>query len=373
MAKKEQCLKCKGYNESQDLCTHLWLQPTYDETDCDYYHDSLHDKKREAQQVSQHIDEKVAKEKGTAKEDISVGRASHSSSIASKSIMAFAAVIVSCVAFFVGKTIYTNHLDEEEKKDAMMLVKFNLEGIKNDRTTGFSTLSSYVYENDTLSLVFDCSRSHIGKSTIYNNVEDDFMAVVTTTPEKWLDISKILSEVKINLSASFPAISRKIVLPYDTLYAWVRDTIRIKKGNDYFAKYKMDEVVDCAKKHFANDRYFSVEGYSVEDDCVLLNLSYYDVNTKLGETFYDKKRVPLHFTDKVDEMGTLLDGMLDVCTRIGKGLGFTYTGTTKHEKYSCIWTIDEIPALMENERSRFLNDQDPTNQVSTVIVHDRKK
>lgn len=396
MAKKNQCLKCCRFNESNDLCTKLWTQPTYDGTECNSYSAESHQspanqnpqvkntpnvvgvrRRKDAISLTAPDKHSVHKSETTKRQEdsekiinLDVPRLIYRNY---KYLKGFFVLIFMIGLFYVGNYVYKNY-HERENEEAILLVQSYLSEIQSNKLAEFSKIRSHYYANDTLYISFEFSKNHeIGKKSIVDyRLEDDFMAIVAITPTAWKEIFKILSDSKINLSLAMPTDEKSLKLSCDSLLTWVNDTKRIQKGNYCFVFYKMQEVLDYARIHFANDGVFDVIGYSANKDSVILNLSFYDKNLNLSESFYNKKGVPLHFLDKVGNMGSILDGMLLICSRQGSGLGFSYEGKTNHKKYSCYWSADEVPELVKKYGRIINNDKQETNQVKTTIVTQSK-
>lgn len=386
MPKKDQCLKCRDYNKSQDLCTSLWIQPLYDGTECGSFSDETKHVQKDIQQSetpayvtgikrqkgiysSTFIPKDTVDKTTTSQQDEVVEDAK--AVFIPSFLLQYGKTIFFLLAtlFLVGlcigsKTLY-QHFQQTEREEAFLLVKSYLEGLRQDKTTEFATINSYYLEDDTLYLNYRFSNIHSNEKLMGTSTEDCLMGIIAIDPDTWERISEIMSESKTNMSFVFP--NANMTMPYDTLSAWLCDSAKLSTGNNYFSFYKMQEVEEYAKMHFAKDKYIKVIGHSIDKYVVRLDLSYYDVGVELGELYYDRKRMPYHFTDKVGEMGTILDGMLHVCARTGKSLEFTYEGTTKHKKYSCKWYTEEIPELLKEYGSDFRIKNRKINQARTTI------
>ena len=140
-----------------------------------------------------------------------------------------------------------------------------------------------------------------------------------------------------------------------------------------FTVLKGCEILRYAKMHFQGDVFFNVDSMSLNDKSLLLCLSYDDSKARLGDSYLRMDRVNPHFTDPVGEMGSILDGMLSICTRTNRGFGFVYTAQKSHKVDRCEWTIDEMREIAEANRAKFFVGNRKTNQVKTVIVRRNNK
>ena len=145
-----------------------------------------------------------------------------------------------------------------------------------------------------------------------------------------------------------------------------------KEGIALFTLLKGKEVLGYALKHFSSDRFFRVEGIEMDNENFYLNLSYDDNVAKLGKTFLDTTEVNMHFRDPVGDMGSILDGMLSICTRTNKGFGFTFKGQKSHKIDRVEWSVEKMRKIAEKNIS-IPYESRKTNQVKTIITRTTSK
>ena len=96
-------------------------------------------------------------------------------------------------------------------------------------------------------------------------------------------------------------------------------------------------------------------------------MSYNDSKANLGSTFLNTDKVALHYTDKVGDMGSILNNMLSICARTNKGFAFIYTAQKSHKIQKCKYNAERAKKIYEDTADKLWLDKRETNQVHTVI------
>ena len=275
--------------------------------------------------------------------------------------------------FGLGVLFYL-HLEQEkqreERENLVWLARCELETLRNDKEVQYLRLHDIIYEDDLLKLIYDTSISSNEIATLIKDslMHKDFMSVIVLNPEKWKSVSKYLSEADVDLSITYSNhIESSFIISCEKLSQMLSDEQLFDEGMELFVHRKKQEVLDYARYHFRNDRYFKVDSLSLCNNFVSLHMSYNDSKANLGPTFLNTDKVALHYTDKVGDMGSILNNMLSICARTNKGFAFIYTAQKSHKIQKCKYNAERAKKFYEDTVGKLWLDKRETNQVHTVI------
>lgn len=395
MAKKKQCNQCKGYNISKDLCTIKWCQPSFDDSDCMEFiaHGSsalnggAYNKSEESSGCTEpdaspikivrrggSSKSRVISVKSTIKKDTDEGETSPFTleipeQIVRVLLFFLLLSVVSVLSY--GGYAYLKYVGEQERENIVWKARVELEAVRIDKTIQYLRLDTMAYEDRLLKLSFrrNINRqehiSEVPETMIY----DEIASVVAINPSRWDSICNCLKEAETDLMITYSDVHLKpnIIIPYQELSKRLLADDVIREGLNLFVKKKEREVLQYARSHFKGDGFFSADSVAEKGDYLTLFLSYDDSKARLGESFLDNNRINPHFTDPVGDMGSILDGMLSICTRINKGVAFVYIGKRNHKVDSCKWDANGTREIAIRYAGSPHYIKQRTNQVHTFI------
>lgn len=282
--------------------------------------------------------------------------------------------------FIIGLgVLFYLHLEREKQREKrenlVWLARCELETLRNDKEVQYLRLHNMVYEDDLLKVSYDAS---IPSNEITEMFRDslmykDFMSVIVLNPDRWKNVSKYLSEADVDLSITYSShIESSFIISCEKLSQMLSDEQLFDEGIKLFVQRKKQEVLDYARSHFRNDRFFKVDSISLSKEYVSLHMSYDDSKANLGPSFLDTKKVSLHYTDKVGDMGSILNNMLSICARTNKGFSFVYTAKKSHKIQKCNYIAEIAQKMYEETADKLWLDTRETNQVRTVIYRTKQ-
>lgn len=276
--------------------------------------------------------------------------------------------VMACSVAYIGLKKMREH---EKREDLVWLARCELETLRNDKEVLYLRLKDINYKDNYLNLKFDTSVSfdEIIEKSKDSLMHKDFMSVIVLNLNKWEKVSQYLAEAQVDLNITY---SNNIVeFPFTISYNQLADMVSDKKlfdeGLEIFVRRKKQEVLEYARSHFRNDRYFKVDSLHINNDFVSLCMTYDDTKAELGHTFLDPNNVPMHFTDKVGEMGSILNNMLSICARIDRGFAFVYTAKKSRKIQSCRRSAEKAKEIYEDTVGKLWLDNRTTNRVRTMI------
>lgn len=258
----------------------------------------------------------------------------------------------------------------EEKENLVWLARCELETLRNDREVQYLRLHNMVYEDGLLKLRYDASISSNEIAEMFRDslMYKDFMSVIVLNPQKWRTISKYLTEAEVDLSITYSShIESAFIISWKQLSQMLSDEQLFNEGMELFVQRKKQEVLNYAQSHFWNDRFFTVDSISLSKEYVSLHMSYDDSKANLGSSYLDTGRVSVHYTDKVGDMGSILNNMLSICVRTNKGFAFIYTAQKKRKIQKCQYNAKRAKKIYEDTANKLWLDKRETNQARTVI------
>lgn len=283
--------------------------------------------------------------------------------------------------------MYYEHRKAVQREDLMWIARGELELMKEEKSVSFLKLLNVSMSNDTLNVVF---QSGFSTNPILKGKKEDktltssfdmshalLMAYACVLPESWDTICKYLDKANANLHIKYQNnnISKDVevtITPEElkSLFSEKNKEIGLK----LFSTLKAMETVVYAKRHYYNDPIFKVDSVALEDSYVTLHISYDDNKFNIIHFTEDSIHVNAHFTDDVGEMGSILDNMLEICVRTGRGFAFVYTGKKLHRVNRLQWDYSKIDDYVDAKVIRGLrNDERHFNTVHTVVYRSRKE
>lgn len=277
--------------------------------------------------------------------------------------------------------MYYEHRKKVQRKDFMWIARGELELMKGVKSVSFLKLQNVSFSNDTLNVVF---QSGFSTNPILKGKKEDktlttsldmshalLMAYSCVFPESWDTICKYLDKANANLHIKYQNnnTSKDVdvtITPEElkSLFSEKNKEIGLK----LFSTLKAMETVVYAKRHYYNDPIFKVDSVALEDSYVTLHISYDDSKFDIIHFTEDSIHVNAHFTDDVGEMGSILDNMLEICVRTGRGFAFVYTGRKLHRVNRLQWDYSKIDDYVDAKVIRGLrNDERHFNTVHTVV------
>ena len=277
--------------------------------------------------------------------------------------------------FIIGLgVLFYLHLEHEkqreERENLVWLARCELETLRNDKEVQYLRLHDINYEDNLLKLIYDTSISSNAIATLVKDslMHKDFMSVIVLNTDIWNNVSKYLSEAGVDLSITYSShIESSFIISCEKLSQMLSDEQLFDEGIKLFIQRKKQEVLDYARSHFRNDSYFKVDSLSLCNDFVSLHMSYNDSKANLGPTFLNTDKVALHYTDKVGDMGSILNNMLSICARTNKGFAFIYTAQKSHKIQKCKYNAERAKKIYEDTAGKLWLDNRETNLVHTVI------
>lgn len=402
MAKKEQCKLCKGYNPESKLCTIKWEQLSFDGNECEQFDNIVALEKEETQEVE---NEDAANESSLPKPDKPIKKRSvapdkpaiHIEETASsvspkseekpkkkhykplsktaKSVLLLITLIIVFIGIWQTYIFIKENLEEKGREKIVWLAICELEDLRVDKTVRYLRLNDIKYEDKKLKLGYHANYSareilRIVKDSL---MYDDFLSVIAIAPQKWNIISRYLTAAEVDLQITYSnTLVPSFGLSWKQLSTLMSDKRKLRKGKRLFVNRKKREVMNYALKHFRKDRYLKVDSLSLDNKYVSLHMSYDTSIASLGETFLDTIHVNRHYTDKVGDMGSILDGMLAICSRINRGFAFVYFDRKERKVQHCEWNVEKAKAIARQAADRIRLSSEKSNQVRTVIVKHRK-
>lgn len=277
----------------------------------------------------------------------------------------------------LGGVFYTYMVKEKQRREQENLVwlaRCELETLRNDKEVQYLRLHDMVYEDNLLKLRYDTSISSNEIAAIFRDslMYKDFMSIIILNLDKWKTVSQHLSEAEIDLHVTYSNHISPFIISWEQLAQMVSDKQLYDEGMKIFVQRKKQETLEYARYHFKKDRFFKVDSISLSKDFVSLHMSYNDAKANLGPTFLDTNKVSLHYTDKVGDMGSILNNMLSICARTNKGFAFIYTARKSHKVQKCKYNAERAKKIYEDTAGKLWLDKRETNQVRTVIYQTKQ-
>ena len=402
MAKKEQCICCKGYNPLSDLCTIKWLQPQFDGNDCDEFRDKktiehvaptsadlnnpeepysqntdFHIRKRGSSSVSNNVFLEGNGDHDETKKDAQEHRFVLEIPAITIRIIGIVVLVAILVGAIYGIYAYMESKEKQNTEDLVWKARIPLETIRGNKTIEYLRIHKISYEENTLHI--SLLRNILGTNETIHFTDTlmqlEIASLVSLASQEWDTVCTNLQKAHINLSFEYSDVKDKPVLmiPYSELFNRLLTKDILEKGMKYFTIMKGLEIFQYARNHFKKDIIFTVDSVSMNANYVALHLSYDDKKAKLGKSFLDTNRINQHYTDPVGNMGSILDGMLAICCRTNKGIAFVYVGKNNKKRDIWAWDAEKTKELIEEQSQKLLLDGRKTNQVRTVIAKEKKK
>ena len=412
MANKEQCLRCKGYNPEANLCTIKWVQPSYEGNNCDKFYDGVANK----QVIEPCQQDNLSYRKLRPKEEpanrikkrgmSSSGKSLHvrgktvsrnenddyfieppENTIIEKTdnfvrIAGILLIILFIIAIGFGGFSYIGKKKKQEIEVIVWKARTELELFTSDKTIEYLRLYKTEYDNGFLNLYFLRNLSIINKGdqVTDSTMIDDIASFVSINPFRWDSVCTILEKEAIDLSIIYSDVNiekgqelrnPKITIPHTEIRKKLLSDAQRERGLDLFIKRKTREVMNYAILHFKNDIIFKVDSVGIYNHYVSLHLSYDDKTAKLGKTYLDTAYVNSHFKDPVGDMGSILDGMLTICSRLNKGVAFVYVGKSSKKRDVWTWDAEKTKKLIDEKSKKIHLSGQKTNRVHTVIRNEK--
>ena len=275
--------------------------------------------------------------------------------------------------------LFFKYLDEENKREErenlVWIARCELETLRNDKEVLYLRLHDMVYEEDLLKLRYDTSISsdEVAKKYKDSLMVKDFMSVIILNPDKWHKVAQYLSEADVDLSITYLShVESSFIISWEQLVHMLSDEKLFEEGIELFVQRKKKEVLEYARTHFQKDRYFKVDSLSLNQGFVSLHMSYDDSKASLGRSFLDTRNVSLHYTDRVGDMGSILNNILSICARTDRGFAFVYTAQKSRKVQSCKWDAKKAKEMYEDTADKLWMDKRGVNQVRTVIYKSKQ-
>lgn len=276
--------------------------------------------------------------------------------------------VMACSVAYIG---LKKMREREKREDLVWLARCELETLRNDKEVLYLRLKDINYKDNYLNLKFDTSVSfdEVIEKSKDSLMYQDLMSVIVLNLNKWEKVSQYLTEAQVDLNITYSnnIVEFPFTISYNQLADMVSDKQLFDEGLEIFVRRKKQEVLEYARSHFRNDRYFKVDSLHINNDFVSLCMTYDDTKAELGRTFLDPNNVPMHFTDKVGEMGSILNNMLSICARIDRGFAFVYTAKKSRKIQSCRRSAEKAKEIYEDTVGKLWLDNRSTNRVRTMI------
>ena len=294
-------------------------------------------------------------------------------------------LIILSLALLAGGGYYflSKQFEKQEREDMVWMARVVLEEIKTDKSYEDLQLDSIKYKDRELEIIFQSKSMPLDIVIDNMSIEDrnsilkmELASLITVSPHKWDSIFSVLVRAKTDLSfTTYYLWNNKytLVIPYGEMKNFLTDEKILSAGKNFFVGRKKAEVFDYAKAHFKGDRYLRIDSLTMKKEYVSLNISYDDSKYRMGETYLDPNHINPHFTDAVGDMGSILDGMLTLCSITGYGLEFVYVGNKKHTMERCRISADKVKKLIKERRNLLWINGRKTNQVKTAIKRSKEK
>lgn len=282
--------------------------------------------------------------------------------------------VSSVLALIIGAILLFSYLkdkQEQQRKEYLAWrAMYEMTILQSDKTVNYLRLHKIEYENNQLLLEYlvqipGKEQHQLNDSTIRSL----FYSYMAINPESWDSVFCYLKEAEVNLKLL--CVNHKfvpsIVIPYDQLPSITSNKQAIDKWLGMFTILKSKEIFEYAKQHFKGDRYLFIDSVSMTDDYVELNFSFDDSKYRMGDAFLDTTHINRHFTDKVGDMGSILDGIFSICLRTDRGFAFIYKGKKNHIVHRCEWNKERTRELYKEYPGLIMLHGRKTNQVKTII------
>lgn len=290
-------------------------------------------------------------------------------------ILLLTIVIISTI---YGVYAFVKYNERQDREELVWKARIELEAIRDTKIIEYLKLYKIDYNYDDALLTLSFLRNY-SKFNVINQLSDSVMSkeiasLVAIYPNKWDTICCYLNKAEVDLKIVYSDVSMEpsICMRYSDLSKQLLSDKAKKEGKVKFEILKGKEVLGYALQHFRSDRFFKVIGMDLEKENYYLNLLYDDNKAKLGKSFLDTTEVNMHFRDPVGDMGSILDGMLAICSRTNRGFGFIFKGYKNHQIDSVVWPVEKMRKIAEDNISYPLESR-KTNQVSTVIIRTTKR
>ena len=412
MANKEQCLRCKGYNPEANLCTIKWIQPSFDGNNCDQFNDCVTNKQviepcQQEEMSSENIQSKerpayqIRKRRtpskgmslyeiGRKKSNRENGDGNNNSLPKSVieipdnyvSIAGFIIIILVVLSIGYGGFYYIRNKKKQEIEDIVWKARTEMELFTSDKTIEYLRLYKTEYDDGSLNLYFLRNLSIINKEeqVTDSTMIDDIVSFVSINPSRWDSACTVLEKAAVDLSIIYSDVNiekgeglekPRITIPHTELRKKLLSDAQRERGLNLFVKRKTKEVLNYAFLHFRNDILFKVDSVGVYNHHVSLHLSYDDRKAKLGKSYLDSAYVNAHYTDPVGDMGSILDGMLTICSRVNMGVAFEYVGRNSKKRNVWAWDAEKTKKLIDRKSKKVHLSGQKTNKVHTIIIKNR--
>lgn len=310
MAKNEECKSCINNDKATGACMKKSTMSSSDGNLCDGYIDK----------------------------DLSAHVVKHQS----RSCVAWVLfmLIALAVIAWAGWSYFKYREAKQKREDIVWKARCELELFRTDKTIRYLRLDSIRYSDGVVGLVY---RSALSQEKFHKNMSTDsvaqlnFISTVMVSPERWKTISKYLSEAEVDIEVTMRGTieEKSFKISSDSLSSLLSDEKVMSEALELFVKRKCLEVDNYARIHFARDKYIKPICVVMTKDFVELHLSY-DDNFGLGY-LNNQQKVPVTYRDAVGDMGSILDGMLTICSRTNRGFAFVYIGRKKHSRSRIQW------------------------------------
>jgi len=289
---------------------------------------------------------------------------------------ALAAVAVVVVAGAVYAYLqFMEQKEQERKEDLVWKAMYELSMVEGDKTVNYLRLHDTYYEDGRLKMQFLVHnpglRPFLFKDSLIRAM---FYSVLPLHRERWAAAARYLEEAGVDAELTFiyRDLTSTKVIAHSQLYKTVANDALMEAAVADFAQYKTKELLDYSKLHFKSDNVIFPDSTVLTSDYVTLYLSFDDSESHLGESFLDTTRVGAHFTDVVGEQGSILDGMLSICSRTNRGFAIVYKGSKKNTTHRLQWDRERTRQLLADYSRRIWHKDVKTNQVRTVVRKERK-
>lgn len=288
-------------------------------------------------------------------------------------LVAFAAVIVAWggYAYFQFK----ERQEQERKENLVWKAMYELSVVEGDKTVNYLRLHDTHYENGQLKMDFLVHNPGFRPFLLKDSmIRAMFHSVVALNKEHWATAASYLEEAGVDTELTFiyRDTAPTMIISHRQLAKVIANEELMEAAMADFVLFKTKEVLGYAKQNYKGDSYITPDSTTLTRDYVTLYLSFDDSKYYLDKSLLDTTRVGVHFTDRVGDMGSILDGMLSICSRTDRGFAFVYKGTKKNTTHRLEWNRERTRKILSEYSKRIWHKDAETNRVKSYVVRERK-
>lgn len=408
MARKEDCSKCNHYKA--EICTKIWKEPTFNDISCEYLnstekqsdnHRSVPDETLEL--LAKRIRKRGSSVKGNdakkvvgdiayhtneSKSKVTTGRPFYIGDKTYRALTLFWYFVCACVVIAIGCGGWYGwkYYKQAKKEDLALEICAALQPLRDNQMISYLCLQDMGLDGNDffckLTTKTDYASNPLFERLVTQRDKTDdesthmrhtlFLSMMTLFPNNWDYTCHLLDSAAMDLKIIYSQVGDTCLIPHSRLKTMMSNSQEFHDGEDLFIDYKKTDIMNYARRHFRNDRYFNIDSVSLNSNFVVLHFNY-DDNGRLGKPYLDSSYINPHFTDPVSDMGSISDLMLTICSLKNCGMAVEYVGRKTHQVHRWEWDASRTQAFLKDYPGYIPYSERKKNQIVTAIQVNRNK